>query len=694
MWVIGTVIVLVAVLAYVLHVRRASGNPWTWRDALVVSLAFVVCVAAASVYDGYGVLSTATLDEAVVVPQTLHESGMLPEPVRIPHESPNYVYAATTWETPLASVIAAVKDGTVLLPNGRVVDGSSKTHHFGKWYWSSTIKAPAGAGAPITSTSPLLTLVQIYGGSFQHVTFDTMPKMPFVCPFLRENPDVRVLVMGTVQQELVTDACPLDSARFVHFDRAIRAPIVYVPYFEGPDLKMGLVPPNSLTSLGPQDAPGTDVFYLPRKAGTVRSVANEALVVSLIKSKFPNLKVYYPVGWRKDRDVLRNAGVIIGPHGGALANILFAPVGATVVEFTPLVRLKRANKNERPCYFGLAIGMGFTYHAVEPSVFRFRPDKNARKGAGNGEMKVPLDRLNAVLKLIPDPSLGGSAPVRATSSPTLEATDSPTLKATASPTTTATRSPTTAAPVKKKPAGEPTWMILLTVNNGFFDFFENWYAHYVRLKMDNRVVVIAEDDETYQGLTSKYPNVEVERSTLASVGALTYDSEDYKAMVSTRADHILRHLKLGEDVVYSDVDIVWLANPFKDFDSKTDFVAQVDNPDCDTKGSKCEGYKPYFCTGLMAMRSNERMIKLIDDWRAALKLTPQLNQPVFNKILKANKVVTRRGLPIGRYPNGQMYFSDMDTKARARVFVVHNNWIAGHDAKLARFKQHKLWLVK
>ena len=143
-----------------------------------------------------------------------------------------------------------------------------------------------------------------------------------------------------------------------------------------------------MRSLGSQIAPGTDVVYIARKAGTTRFVANEDEVLATLRTKWPNLRIVYPANaWRQDREAFRNAGVIIGPHGGGFANMIFAPVNATIIEFTPLVQYKHDGKNERPCYFGLAHGLGFEYHAVAPSKFNF----------DHGSMVVPTERVLDVM---------------------------------------------------------------------------------------------------------------------------------------------------------------------------------------------------------------------------------------------------------------------------------------------------------
>lgn len=326
-----------------------------------------------------------------------------PSGVRIQHDSSQIVYQGVVWKTPAASVIAAVASGIMRSPHGQVGNASG-VYDFGKWYWNPASNSnkrsnvPRRWGAPSKELKPkefaypLLSFVCVYDNLFQHIVFDVLPKVAFTCAFLQNNREVRVVVMNDLAGALVREACDVAPERFVEFaHRAFLAPVVYVPYFES-GLKLGMVPPNSLRSLGPQSKTGTEVVYLPRDAGMKRSVENEAEVLATLRQRWPALKVLKLTNdWRKDRVQMERARIIVAPHGGALSNMIFAPVNTTIVEFLPLVRMKLAGENERPCYFGLAHGLGFTYHAVEPSRFDFN----------NGSMTVPAARLKAVLSQIP-----------------------------------------------------------------------------------------------------------------------------------------------------------------------------------------------------------------------------------------------------------------------------------------------------
>lgn len=225
------------------------------------------------------------------------------------------------------------------------------------------------------------------------------------------------------------------------------------------------------------------------------------------------------------------------------------------------------------------------------------------------------------------------------------------------------------------------WVILLTVNNGFFDFFQNWWLFFEKLNMTNKVVVVAEDDHVYQQLQN-YSGILLDKSNLNFDGSHSYNTKKYKEMVSTRPKHILKYLEMGNDILYTDIDTVWLADPTIHINAHPrDIVAQLDG--VDYKGNS------YYCTGFMAIKSNKQTINFMKRWNFELKHKAQLNQPVFNRLIYQSSNVTHTGLPRNLFPDGKQYFEVM--KDKTQVVVVHNNYIIGHDKKKARFEKAHLW---
>jgi len=243
------------------------------------------------------------------------------------------------------------------------------------------------------------------------------------------------------------------------------------------------------------------------------------------------------------------------------------------------------------------------------------------------------------------------------------------------------------------------WVILLTINSGFYDFFLNWLTHYRKLNLspNQEVIVVAEDDIVFDRLLNdrRIPtSFKIERSKLKSsdTEALDYESDSYKKMVSNRASILLDKLEDRLDIVYSDVDTAWLANPLPHVDdefnkdSQVDVVAQTDD-------LPHEGTYPYYCTGFMAIKYNKRSIQFMKDWEVSLLEKPKLNQPIFNELLNGgNSDMKAQPLPHVQFPHGSSYYHGTESD-RQKAVIFHNNYVIGHDVKKKRFRDYGLWLA-
>ena len=274
---------------------------------------------------------------------------------------------------------------------------------------------------------------------------------------------------------------------------------------------------------------------------------------------------------------------------------------------------------------------------------------------------------------------------------------------------------------------EHCYVVVVTVNMGFYDFFLNWYHYYnqsIHLHPNNGtdeklsssenqlLVVIAEDNEVYSSLHSlSLVNIEIIRGRAALTGnsdAEDYDSAGYKSLVSGRATHLLNLIcglmavSTQEEnsliVVYSDIDTVWLRNPLTIIDTELfppqqptlqyDILAAVDDHDF-------ESFANYFCTGLLAIASTTASISFLLRWEEKLKSNPQLNQPIFNRLLQVDEQHSIRfaGLDEILFPPGRLFFDGQKSKTELleQTVVVHNNYIIGSDNKKRRFKEYGLW---
>ena len=100
------------------------------------------------------------------------------------------------------------------------------------------------------------------------------------------------------------------------------------------------------------------------------------------------------------------------------------------------------------------------------------------------------------------------------------------------------------------------WTVLVSVSEGFADMFENWLYFYQLLGLDMPVLLVAEDQTTFDRYSSRQHITVLAGSFQpgAGLGPLAYASVAYKALVSMRPTYILQALCKHGKVIYSDVD--------------------------------------------------------------------------------------------------------------------------------------------
>ncbi len=98
--------------------------------------------------------------------------------------------------------------------------------------------------------------------------------------------------------------------------------------------------------------------YIGRGSARRRKVLNENAVVELVATHGFEVVAMDGRTIAEQAALLSRAECIVGPHGAALTNFVFAPPGTTIIEL--------ANKNwPHPVFRHIAATMGFTYFAVQ-----------------------------------------------------------------------------------------------------------------------------------------------------------------------------------------------------------------------------------------------------------------------------------------------------------------------------------------
>lgn len=252
-------------------------------------------------------------------------------------------------------------------------------------------------------------------------------------------------------------------------------------------------------------------------------------------------------------------------------------------------------------------------------------------------------------------------------------------------------------------------VIVCAVSQPYLPFLNNWLISIVRQRRHEQVLVIAEDYATLYEVNGKWPGhaVLVPPAPDAQT-AHKFGSQGFFNFTSRRPRHLLQILELGYNVMYNDVDMVWLADPFSYLQGKhdvyfTDDMAAVkplnhshDLPPPGKKG------RTYICSCMIYLRPTSGAKLVLKKWIEELQAQPwsqakkSNDQPAFNWALnKTAGQVDLYLLPQAAFPTGGLYFKNQTwvQETKGMHAIIHNNYITGFDKKIKRFHDFGLWLV-
>ena len=249
------------------------------------------------------------------------------------------------------------------------------------------------------------------GSAFQHFMLDAMPQLSAVIDLLEDERFAQIGLVSHLEDnpfsqwvwkrlglEGRVEQKPFNAKEgfVVHADHAF--------FFHcAPNARcMGHYPRYCLLPLqrrlGVLDGGERDLVINLSRRGRVRALADDnedallARLEPLVADAGLTLKTYKSEGdWDRDLDVLRRARIILGPHGGALGNVVFAPPGTDVIEFVSRPEGGPETNGERAAlYYGLSQAAGHHYWRVEPDEFDFEGER----------IRVPVADVVAVVHRI------------------------------------------------------------------------------------------------------------------------------------------------------------------------------------------------------------------------------------------------------------------------------------------------------
>ena len=244
------------------------------------------------------------------------------------------------------------------------------------------------------------------------------------------------------------------------------------------------------------------------------------------------------------------------------------------------------------------------------------------------------------------------------------------------------------SPTKRKVA------VLSTTNAAFLDFTDNWLESMRRVGPLPFTIIVAEDEATYAHLVNVSDVTVIRADHLSASKKLVFDTPEYKKFVNKRPQYILDLLRKGYDVLFSDVDTVWLQNPFPYFESdRYDVFGQVDMYNPKLK------FPRVLCAGFVYYKANDKTIQLVQTWIHNMRRygDRKPDQVVLNNVINRRLVgrLKVNNLDSNKFLSGHYYFDDewRQNHPDVKPVMLHNNWIVGHDAKVDRFKRLGMWYI-
>ncbi|ESQ43667.1 hypothetical protein EUTSA_v10015591mg [Eutrema salsugineum] len=253
-------------------------------------------------------------------------------------------------------------------------------------------------------------------------------------------------------------------------------------------------------------------------------------------------------------------------------------------------------------------------------------------------------------------------------------------------------------------------VIVCTVSYPLLPFLNNWLISVSRHKHQEKVLVIAEDYATLYKVNEKWPGHAVLMSQpLDSQTAHNYGSQGFYNLTCRRPQHLLDILELGYSVMYNDVDMVWLNDPFQYLEGShdvyfTDDVTTVKplNESHDLPPLNRYGVTN-ICSCMIFLRPTNGAKLLMKKWAEEIEAQPWSNskakphdQPAFNRALnKTAHQVDVYLLPQAAFPSGGLYFRNIRwaKNTKEKHVIIHNNYMVGFSRKMKRFQDFGLWLV-
>lgn len=251
--------------------------------------------------------------------------------------------------------------------------------------------------------------------------------------------------------------------------------------------------------------------------------------------------------------------------------------------------------------------------------------------------------------------------------------------------------------------GDRRHATVMVANAGVLDLLLNFVCSAEAAGIDlASVVVFVGDPQTVRqvqrmGISAVHAPA---LGAMPSKAAGSYLDGTFSRMMWFKAAAVYVTLMAGYEVLFQDVDLVWLLDPMRFFETQTHYdLFFMDD------GARTPRYTPFFVnSGFYFVKHNARTVYLFESLMKAaaaeIGQTHSHQSVLIRHIAEAAHLFSVRVfvLDMDQFPSGQAYHENKpfvrQVQARGlRPFVFHMCWTDNRENKLVYFKDVGLWLV-
>lgn len=256
-------------------------------------------------------------------------------------------------------------------------------------------------------------------------------------------------------------------------------------------------------------------------------------------------------------------------------------------------------------------------------------------------------------------------------------------------------------------------VILVAVTFGYAEMLMSFICRLRALGLADNLVVAALDEDLYrfsftQGLAVYYEQGSTRLKGIDSKDC-QFGSQCFRQFTKLKSRSVLHVLKAGYSVLWTDVDIVWFKDPLPELLSfgTGSFPIQSNEPNASLPGTGIRRIN----SGFYFARADAMTVEAFEAITAHAATTSLSEQPSFYDVLCGvggellvpgkEECVWTNGLKTvfldrAGYPNGAVhkFWEAKDVEgacAEKGCTILHNNWIAGKDAKRERLVKNNFW---